>query len=631
LKKNLDNLESLIAALGGPGPSQNPSVGIKPDPKKVSIFSARPRLPFHGSVSEEETGHAPISVRSYKRLPKANLEYSRPKRPISIKSIKGISTTNPTKSMKHVGVFRRQGSGLSQNRPPSPSFAIRSNFVKLPSIEFSSLAHEAKRPERPSTGISAEVFDNESPTMRRDSDFSPPLGSVVSPYRDNKADSSQELASHSFPALPHRDQPQDCGQRAPKINPAHYIESHRESSLDSEEKEKEGGGSIRVSDPSKVQDQASKNHPSPSTMSRFLALKENILGESKSSQLAKENSQAQEGDSKLSNIDAGRIPLGLPQDEKGRIGATKVPSLKSIKEEPQGRVSYTSKHSEIPKPLNLAERLNKLIDKKKQVERQSYRHFNREADFMDLKPYERRSYRGPRENYDPRAGIKEDLLARQARNNTNPVSTNRKSSHEQSQSIDSLKKESDINSSSVKVTCSAGEAKLMSKGDSLAEGAEDQEVPIRDELIFIESSPVISLQRTSRISIRGPNGSEEGKITLTAQKCEQDDTVAPKIGDSTEALNQEEQKGAYPFPRREKPTGITPGGDLDFKARQKFKPSIFATKKLEAPPQTESSANLKEVRRQQAEAFYADLENVDLRRPSAELEESSASQKSFEQ
>ena len=321
---------------------------------------------------------------------------------------------------------------------------------------------------------------------------------------------------------------------------------------------------------------------------------------------------------------AGHLRLtardATPDSIQQAIVINKLPSISTGKEEDCCKASYSSKHTEFQKPSNFAEQLNKLIAQKKQSERQSYRHFNRETEYEVTAKNERRSYRDPRTLIDPRAGIREDMLARQARDNQLKQLIQEDSSKMPSGSNETRKEASDLNTSSDKQKTSEGGNQNASEIDGL-EGHESKSESCNrsEQMIFIEQSPTIAQYSAKRAAKPrdydiekynlGSSGSQNGHNRANGQQESfQNSSSSSHSGHRASARDVLIKRNRNMVSQDNKHLCRSPRNtDSEPKTGQNFNSSGKKSGSVDG--------------KLNANAFYSELENINLRRDSADLED----------
>ena len=321
---------------------------------------------------------------------------------------------------------------------------------------------------------------------------------------------------------------------------------------------------------------------------------------------------------------AGHLRLtardATPDSIQQAIVINKLPSISTGKEEDCCRASYSSKHTDFQKPSNFAEQLNKLIAQKKQSERQSYRHLNRETEYEVTANNERRSYRDPRTLIDPRAGIREDMLARQARDNQLKQLMQEDGSKMPSSSNDTRKEASDLNTSSDKQKTSEGGNQNASEIDGLeCHETKSESCNRSEQMIFIEQSPTIAQYSAKRAA--KPRNNDIEKYNLGSSGSQNGHKRANGQQEAFQNCSSSSHSGHQASAR-----------DVLIKINRNMvsqdnKHLCRSPRNTDSEPKTGQNFNSSGKKsgsvdgKLNANAFYSELEKINLRRDSADLED----------
>jgi hypothetical protein len=621
-------MDSLILALGG-SEYTPPIDSPKPhEPKEYVGNTPRLKNLRMSIISQDLSQPGKVAARSYKRLPIIEFESGQTKKPLTIKTSRFQESLKQPRILVSSDLFRRGGS-IPLQKPESTKEELPTEAeARMPTLDLNGGELLTDYKDHSLSLLSMLKKVNNEDRVHNDSIGSPNPDSQKDRLPDGRITSFEEFDKLPLSTRPSDHKSPEGGKKKSLIQRDHYIESHRDSSYESDDKDKDGKSSKQASQASNKHHPVAQAVQSASSWSNF---REKEIDIEKNFENKETHGLDQEGDPRPPSPKRGQGPYAASVEDKKKTGTHIPASNASIKDDHQGRMSYTSRHSEVQKPMKLAERLNKFIDQKKQTERQSYRHSSREADFIDLKSYERRSYRGPRDYYDHKPAKTEDLLARHVQNVTGLATHAPKQPREQSQSIDSNRKVSDhLISSGVNKSPGVVE-KVKSKESSVDERIRLIEPQYQDDFEFIQKSPQMTNQLINQVEGNSSQRIPEiNNVSKNGTNQEGTNHVS-KESNQVQSYYNESETLANNTKESDRSLEPTSGAENENKLKQKFKLSIFALRKAALGCQNEVGQNPQDAKVPQEDDFYATLENLDLRRSSAELDDDSDSNNSYDQ
>lgn len=228
----------------------------------------------------------------------------------------------------------------------------------------------------PKTGVQADP-------LRTDSLWTPDLAKNNDQRRDVRIESLREFEVFSAFGLDSDRKNIESGKKRCLIAIEHYVESHRESSCDTEDEEKEDLDSREALSKSRLP--IGPVHVTGAASAGF-KVKNPVEKKATTNSQSDSKEDGRNDPEIVSEVSTANLSKERPktlEDTHSRDVQAQAQSSRSAREDILCNISHSSRQSEVQKSRKLAERLNRLIGRKKQTERKGYGHFNGDTEAVD--------------------------------------------------------------------------------------------------------------------------------------------------------------------------------------------------------------------------------------------------------